>query len=115
MRKLPLILAGAALFDLGTVMVSHAASTDYFLKIDAMHPASACTAHGGMPEGDQCRLPAPKQGFLKVTFSDLLVSSAKVTTAKTDGTSSKAEMKGSTAIVGVLADKKADAKTSGDR
>ena len=50
MNKLGIILAGAALFDLGTVVVSsQAASADGFLKveIDAAHTAPSCAVNGG--------------------------------------------------------------------
>jgi hypothetical protein len=53
MKKIALILAGAALFDLGTIVVaSQAASVDAFLKVegyklDSMHTAASCTKVGG--------------------------------------------------------------------
>ena len=52
MRKFGLILAGAALFDLGTVVVSsHAAESISLnfskIRIDATHTAKMCTMDGG--------------------------------------------------------------------
>ncbi len=50
MRKLPLILAGAALFDLGTVVVSsHAAVALNFAKIeiDYTHTIQSCLSAKG--------------------------------------------------------------------
>jgi hypothetical protein len=72
MNKLGLLLAGAAVFDLGVVVASsHAAAVDYFLKLDSMHTASSCVAGGGTvvtKTGDKfCQS--------KVKFSDLTVSS----------------------------------------
>jgi hypothetical protein len=50
MNKLGLILAGAAIFDLGTVVASsHAEVSFNFVKIklDSLHTASMCVMDGG--------------------------------------------------------------------
>jgi hypothetical protein len=50
MKKLGLILAGAALFDLGTIVASSQAETSSIymkFKLDSMHTASMCVMDGG--------------------------------------------------------------------
>lgn len=60
MNKFGLILAGAVMFDLGTVVATSHAAYDAFLKLDTaqkhdalkikldkVNDASVCTAHGG--------------------------------------------------------------------
>lgn len=72
MKKSTLILAAALAFDLGVLVVaSHAASADYFLKIEGIQDgkkvgtfanADACNSAGGkvVKVGDmpQCQLPS---------------------------------------------------------
>ncbi|MDP3656001.1 MAG: hypothetical protein Q8R45_03420 [Brevundimonas sp.] len=83
MKRTALILAGAAAFDLGVMVVASKAqqaslppssfstggsagqsrAVDYFLKIDQLNSVQACVARRGevvMHEGSQqCRLPGP--------------------------------------------------------
>ena len=80
MKKLAIVLAAAAAFDLGTVVVpAQAASVDYFLKLDGVkeqgymkfkldqfHTPQACKSHGG-----QTIVGAGGQGYCNIPNSAL--------------------------------------------
>ena len=65
MKKLGLILVGATLFDLGTVVASSHAAVDYFLKIDGANgvATASCLKGGGAvvtkADGKYCQTKAP--------------------------------------------------------
>ena len=65
MKKLGLILIGATLFDLGTVVASSHAAVDFFLKIEGADgvATASCLKQGGAvvtkADGKYCQTKAP--------------------------------------------------------